>query len=76
MAQMNGSISERVIREVSKTADSDALSLPPLNDAVDPDALDSLVPQMSDGEVVFTYAGYEVTVSSTGTIRLDDRQAG
>lgn len=49
----------------------------PLNDVLDPDALDRLVrsydaqPGASPFEVSFTYYGYSVTVSSSGTVRVD-----
>jgi hypothetical protein len=41
----------------------------PLYAAIDPDALDSLF-QNSSGQVVFTYHGYEVTVTSGGDVSV------
>ena len=51
-------------------------ALPPLYDAIDPDALDALFAPQPDGsprpigQVCFQIAGYEVTVWSDGAIRL------
>lgn len=75
MSPENETVSERVIQAVATTSSADPLELPPLYDAVDPDALDSLVTEMTDGEVVFAYAGYEVTVRSDGTIMVDETTA-
>lgn len=72
MATRSTTVSERVIEEVATTINSDALELPRLYDAVDPDALDALVERMSDGEISFTYAGQVVTVDSAGTVDVED----
>lgn len=56
----------------------DPWELPPLYDAVDPDALHSLIrsgKQIGDRsplEVSFRYAGYDVTVSGDGDVELDE----
>lgn len=73
---MNDRIAQRVVRTVASTTDSDALELPPLYDVIDPEALESLVTRMAQGEVVFAYAGHEVTVESDGAVSLDDPRAG
>jgi hypothetical protein len=73
MATKRMGISERIVWTVATAADRDPLELPPLYDAIDPDALDALVDRMSDGTVSFAYAGYEVTVRSDESIDLDDR---
>lgn len=55
--------------------------LPPLNGTVDPDALDELFrPRRNEasrgiGEVRFSFAGYDVTLHTDGTIRLRERSA-
>ena len=51
--------------------------LPPLFDAVNPDALDSLFAESSNGnvEVSFPYAGYEVTVTGTDTVLVTDHSS-
>ncbi|MFO7925412.1 MAG: HalOD1 output domain-containing protein [Halobacteriota archaeon] len=73
MVETMSTVSERVIRGVSTADDSDPVELPPLYDAIDPEALDAVVKRMSDGAVSFVYAGYEVTVESDGTIDLGER---
>ncbi|WP_135819698.1 HalOD1 output domain-containing protein [Halostella litorea] len=76
--------SEAVLTAVSTLSGDDVIpepgdggtrALPPLYDAVDPDALDSLLDDGSrltgfDGHVSFTYHGYEVTVHSHGYLTL------
>ncbi|MXR21494.1 HalOD1 output domain-containing protein [Halobacterium bonnevillei] len=76
MARERQTVSERVIQKVATASGTDALELPPLWDAIEPDALDTLVAGMVDGEVSFAYAGYDVTVTSDETISLQERPAG
>lgn len=76
MVQERQTVSERVIQKVATASGTDALELPPLWDAIEPDALDALVEEMADGEVSFAYAGYDVTVASDATISLRERPAG
>ncbi|MDR9431077.1 MAG: HalOD1 output domain-containing protein [Natronomonas sp.] len=73
MATKRMGTSERIVRTVATEADSDPVELPPLYDAIDPDALDALVDRMSNGTVSFAYAGYEVTVRGDESIDLDER---
>lgn len=75
MAQERPTVSERVIREVATAANRDALELPILRDAIEPDALNALVDRMVDGEVTFAYAGYDVTVTSDETITVEEHPA-
>lgn len=72
MPSMSGSVSEQVVQEVANTTGKDALELPSLYEVIDPDALDTLVAEMSDGGVSFSYAGHEVTVKSDGSISLEE----
>ncbi|MFB1062412.1 HalOD1 output domain-containing protein [Natrinema sp. H-ect4] len=52
-----------VIEAVAEATDSDPLDLPPLYEAVDPDALNTLFDSSeTSGQVSFPYAGFEVTV--------------
>lgn len=58
--QANLTPSERVVTEVAAFEDTDPLALPPLFDAIDPEALDELA---SEGVgVSLEYSGYEVLV--------------
>ncbi|KMT45861.1 hypothetical protein EL22_26405 [Halostagnicola sp. A56] len=49
----------------------------PLHDVIDPEALDALFAPRSHGgprpggTVTFTYCGYDVTVETDGTVRLE-----
>lgn len=50
-------------------------ALPPLGYATDPDALDTFVATDAvDGEITFTFAGYDVTVHPCGLAELDPRE--
>lgn len=72
-----GNIETDVVLTVAAAADVDPLDLPTLNDSVDPDALNRLLDTAGAGshefrgEVSFPYAGHEVTVRSSGTIRVE-----
>ncbi len=71
-----GSTAEAVVSLVAETADRDPLDLPPLYDAVDPEALDRLCTRTSDSElrVSFEYAGYTVLVEGSGIVHLLDEE--
>ncbi len=52
-----------VINAVAEATDSDPLDLPPLYDAVDPDALNTLFNESEASiQVLFHYAGFKVVV--------------
>lgn len=66
-----------VVEAVAAEAGLDPVELDrPLNDVIDPEALDRLVdsyadrPGASPFEVSFSYYGHEVTVSSGGLVRV------
>ena len=72
--------SEAVITAVAALTGSRPIDLEPLYEAVDPDALDSLIDhaQRTDAgthELWFAYAGYEIGVRSDGRIRFYDGAA-
>jgi len=66
-----------VVLAVSEALDRDPSDLEKLNHCLDPDCLDKLFEPRTDGsargggEVVFPYAGFEVTVTSDGVVVLD-----
>lgn len=63
--------STAVLEAVSSASDTPAVDLPPLYDAVDPDALNSLFSAPgTSGEISFRYAGYTVTVSADRTVEV------
>ncbi|WP_126662714.1 HalOD1 output domain-containing protein [Haloterrigena salifodinae] len=72
-----GQPSLAIIERVAALDGTDPLSLPPLYDAVDPDALDSLFQSSSTdgpqttGAVQFTYYGYDVRVDADGDIVVE-----
>lgn len=73
----NGALSVFVGQLVAMVADEDPMSIPPLNDAIDPDALDSLFAprqtggQRTAGHLEFTYAGYRVTVHADNYVTVE-----
>ena len=76
MARGMLTVSERIVERIADTTGSDVSELPTLYDAVDPEALDTLVERMSSGVVSFTYADHRVTVNSDGSIHLEERPSG
>ncbi|WP_440772141.1 HalOD1 output domain-containing protein [Natronorubrum sp. DTA28] len=65
------SVTETIVDAVSEAEDCDPLTLPPLWNVIDPEALDALFEptrggRPRTGRVSFVYAGYEITVDSTG----------
>ena len=72
------SIAEMVLTAVAEREDTSPTSLDPLYDVIDPDALNGLFAPTNggnaraSGRVVFSYCGYEVTVTSDGSVRVDE----
>ncbi|WP_436346514.1 HalOD1 output domain-containing protein [Natronorubrum sp. FCH18a] len=61
------SVTETIVDAVSEAEDCDPLTLPPLWDVIDPEALDDLFAPTRGGHpragrATFVYAGYKVTV--------------
>lgn len=73
--QSDAPVSMKIVRRVAAASDRDAAQLPPLYDAVDPDALDAVVESAGMGrspaEIRFPYAGHRVTVSVAETVRVE-----
>lgn len=71
------SITEQIIRVVTESDGRAREDLEPLYEVIDPDALSALFAPRADGssravgDVSFEYAGYWVTVSSEGTVKID-----
>lgn len=64
-------ISTAVAERVSTATDTPVLELPPLQEAIDPDALDALVGgPTTTASVRFRYAGCVVTVRADRTIEV------
>lgn len=71
------SLTVTVVEQVANRENVDPLELPPLHDAIDPDALDALFdkPEAAVDGVTFRYQGYEVVVEGPERVRvtpLDD----
>ncbi len=62
--------STAVVEAVATAKDVNPTALPPLNDYVDPDALNRLLQNASSGRVSFQYDGAEVFVTSDGAIEV------
>lgn len=66
---------ETVVMAVADVTGKDPLSMEPLYEAVDPDALDALFVEddtnRSRPHVTFTYCGCEVEVSADGGVRVE-----
>ncbi|WP_252699659.1 HalOD1 output domain-containing protein [Natronosalvus vescus] len=73
------STSQSVVEAVAEAEGVDPLELsPPLYDVIDPDALDQVFAPTSmesrmEGEVTFSYNGYEVTVCGDGYVTVEER---
>lgn len=67
-----------IVAEVARLAKTDPLSLPPLQRAVDVDALTTLVGD-ADGDggvsVSFAYEGFRVTATDDGTFEVTDERS-
>lgn len=65
-------MSYQIIEALAAVENRDALSMnPPLYEAVDPDAIDSLLDTDDTVEVQFEYNGHTVTANSDGSISID-----
>lgn len=78
-------ISEAVVTAVANIRETDPISLDPLYEKIDPDALDDLFLSVGEpvtpptGSIRFSYAGHVVVINEHGLgylyDRLDDRQS-
>lgn len=59
--------------EIAERTNVNTGDLPPLYESFDPEALDRLIQGQGSCHVAFVYAGYEVTVSETGSITIHKR---
>lgn len=68
---------EAVVDAVADVRDCDPIELPPLNDAVDPEALDELFADTVGGKprhggrLTFRYCDCDVTVTGAGTVVVE-----
>ncbi|MDG5761650.1 hypothetical protein QA600_20195 [Natronococcus sp. A-GB1] len=62
-----------VVYEVARVSNTDPIDLPPLYNAIDPDALNALIADSCDStleSITFQYDGYTVTISENGDITV------
>lgn len=63
--------SQAVIETLAEERDTAQKELPPLFEAVDPEALDRLFLDRDPGTVSFSYSGYEITITEAGEIVIE-----
>lgn len=59
-----------VVEAVAEATDVDPVNLPPLHDAIDTDALDTLFIDHADGVLAFEYADCEIRLAGTTTVTV------
>lgn len=70
----------QISEAVTAQTDTEISALPPLYETIDPDALDVFLncsngaESQTEWSVEFPYCGYEVTVDSTGELRLQQER--
>ena len=70
-------VSMAVVQALGAVTNTPPEELPALYDSVDPDGLDALFRgRDTDGEVRFEHAGYRITVTGAGEVRLEKAMAG
>lgn len=76
VAQIDGreALLDRILSEVADAEDCGKLDLPPLFEAVDPDALEKLAAHDAPFRLTFTYCGYEVTFENPGGIEVTEAE--
>ena len=77
VSPVNASVTEMILSAVAAQRGCDVLDLPPLFEAIDPEAVERLVACDATNEVTFRYLGYEVTATSREDVRItgeDDRR--
>jgi hypothetical protein len=71
-------VTEAIVTTVSDYTGTDVTDLEPLNNVVDPDALNLLFAEEWEDQagtpkrMAFTYAGCEVVISSDGSVQVSD----
>ena len=60
-----------IVESIAEAEGVDAVDLPPLGEALDTDALETLVRSENDVTITFGYAGYTVSVDSRGTVTIE-----
>lgn len=67
-------LSRRIQYKVAAQGDVDPDALPPLDEALDPEALARLLASAHGKAIVYvTYHGYDVVITNRGTVRVSDQ---
>lgn len=74
----DGSVSEKIVEVIAECEDMTRSSLPPLEDCINPEAMDTMFESTEDdtcraGCITFSYYGYTVLVQSTGQILIKEQ---
>ncbi|AWB28668.1 hypothetical protein HARCEL1_07150 [Halococcoides cellulosivorans] len=64
-----------MVYAIAEFTGSDPKTMPPLYDAVDTDALDTLLNSETPIEISFEYEGHTVAVTGDSDVRVDGRTA-
>lgn len=76
-SRVDDSLVAEVIRVVAVHSNQEPENLPPLNNTVDPDALDDIFEPRTDGTprrggiIEFTYAGYDVRITGNQEVEVE-----
>lgn len=62
--------SEAVLQAIADAEGTDVIELPPLYEAVDPEALDAVFDGRAFGSIAFDYHGYSVTVNQNAVVSI------
>lgn len=63
-------ITNRILNAVAYREGCDVLDLPPLYDAIDPEALEETVQNEVMSDIEFTYNGYQIRVEQGGNVHI------
>lgn len=64
------SVTENVLESVADYTNTDPVDLPLLYESINPDALETIIRDLDEGQVSFSYADLCVTVQSDGTVNV------
>jgi len=69
-------VSMKVVQRVAAVTDQEVTKLPPLYDAIDPEALNSLIEPVvttrASLEIQFTYAGQQIIIDGRGAVSVEN----
>lgn len=69
------SVTQVIVERVAAERGVEPLELPPLYQAIDPEALEALITSSSEGQelrLTFSYGGHRVSVTESGSVEVGD----